>query len=91
MFSRLGIFSILIGFFVGVFSMISKFMSADNIWVGITLSSLSEGLAETIVDAVSVDVLHNALYSLLYDIHLGGVLVGLGVIFLIIALFVKEH
>ncbi len=91
MFSKLGIFSILIGFFVGLFSMISKFMSADNIWVGITLSSLSEDLSETIVDGISNVTVHNALYTLLYEVPLGGVLLGLGVIFFMIALFMKEH
>ncbi len=91
MFSKLGIFSLLIGFFVGVFSMISKFMNADNMWSGITLSSLSEDLSESIVEGVSNVTLHNALYTLVYEVPLGGVFIGLGVIFFIIALFMKEH
>ncbi len=91
MFSKLGIFSLLIGFFVGVFSMISKFMSADNIWAGITISSLFEDLSESIVDGVSNVTASNALYTLLYEVPLGGVFIGLGIIFFIIALFMKEH
>ncbi len=91
MFSKLGIFSFLIGGFVGLFSLISKFMSADNIWVGITLSTLLEDLSETIVDSISVVAIHNAVYTLLYEVPLGGVFLGLGVIFFIIALFMKEH
>ncbi|MCG8634943.1 MAG: hypothetical protein MI863_14005 [Desulfobacterales bacterium] len=91
MFSKLGILSLLIGFFVGVFSMISKFMNAENFWAGITLSSLSEDLSESLVDAISNVTLHNAVYTLLYEVPLGGVFIGLGVIFFIIALFVKEQ
>lgn len=91
MFTKLGILSILAGFFVGVFSIISKFMQADNIWVGLTLSTLTGDTTDTIVNVSSVEAIHDALYALFYQLHLGGVLVGLGVIFLVISLFLKEH
>ena len=91
MVSKLGIFSLFLGLLVGVFSVISKFMKADNLWVDITLSSLSEGTAERIVDAFSSEMISNALYLLFYEVPLGGVLLGLGVLLLILALFIKEH
>ena len=91
MVSKLGILSLFIGFFVGVFSIISKFMKADNIWVDITLSSLSESAAERAVDAFSSEMVSDALYILFYELPLGGVFLGLGVLLLIISLFVKDH
>ena len=81
MFTKFGILSILAGVFIGIFSTISGFMQADNIWVGLTLSKLNEDMAERIVDAVSVEFIQNALYTLFYDLPLAGVVVGLGVVF----------
>ncbi|MDD9305109.1 MAG: hypothetical protein HUK40_23340 [Desulfobacter sp.] len=66
-------------------------MSTDNIWVGLTLSSLSEDFAQSIVNLVSVQSVQNALDTLFYEIPLGGVLLGLGVFFFVIAIFIKEH
>lgn len=83
--------SFLAGFVVGVFSMISRFMKADTLWADITLSSLSKGLAEGILKAVPAESLGNVLGALFYDVPLGGVLMGTGVIFFVIALFVKEY
>jgi len=37
MVSKLGIYSLLAGLFMALFSGISTFMKADNIWVGLTL------------------------------------------------------
>jgi len=91
MFTKLGILSILAGGVVGVFTVISRFMQADNIWVDITLSSVTGNLAETLVDAVSVVFIQNSLYTLFYEIPLGGSLIGLGVIFFLISLFFKEQ
>ena len=91
MFSKLGIAALLSAFTVGVLSMISKFTNSDNIWADITLSSLSEDVAESVVTALSVESVQNALDVLFYDVHLAAVLVGLGVLFFFIALFVKEQ
>ncbi|WDP86661.1 MAG: hypothetical protein HUN05_17290 [Desulfobacter sp.] len=66
-------------------------MSTDNIWVGLTLSSLSEDFVQSIVNLVSVQSVQNALDTLFYEIPLGGVLLGLGVFFFVIAIFIKEH
>lgn len=91
MFTKLGILSLLAGAFVGIFSLISGFMQADNIWVGITLSTLTGDATERIVDAVSIEPVQNALSTLFYDLPLSGVMIGLGVIFLVVSLFFKEH
>lgn len=91
MFSKLGIFSIGIGAFIWLFSMISGFMQSETIFVGITLSSLSEDIAESSVNAFSSQGVQDILYALFYEVHLGGLIVGLGVFFLIISLFAKEH
>ena len=91
MFSKLGITSLLGGFAVAVMSMIAKFTNSDNIWSDITLAALSEDIAESIVTAIPIERAQNALEILFYDIHLGGVLVGLGILFFIAALFVQEH
>jgi len=91
MFTKLGIISILIGGFVGIFSIISGFMQADNIWVGITLSSITGGLADSIIDSVSVQPVQDFLYALFYDFPLGGVIIALGILFFVASLFVKEH
>ena len=91
MFTKLGILSILAGGFVGLFSVISGFMKADNIWVGITLSKVTGDLADSVLNAVSEGVFQDGLYTLFYQIPLGGVIIGLGVVFLLISLFTKEH
>ena len=90
MFSKLGIFSLIAGFVIGVFSLISSFMVQDSFWEGLTLSSISEDAADSVVTAFSNETVQNALDTLFYDVPLGGVLIGLGVIFFIIALFAKE-
>ncbi len=91
MFTKLGFISILAGGFVGIFTIISGFMQADNIWIDITLSTVTGGLADTIVNAFSGGILQDGLSTLFYDIPLGGVIIGLGVIFLLISLFFKEN
>jgi len=91
MFSKLGIFSIGIGAFVWLFGIISSFMGTDTIWGDITLSSLSEEIAESSVNAFSSEGVQDILYALFYEIHLGGLIFGVGITFLIISLFTKEH
>jgi len=66
-------------------------MSADSIWADVTLSSLSENVAESAVDAFSSEVVQDIIYTLFYEIHLGWLLCGTGIVFLIISLFAKEH
>ncbi|HCY86404.1 MAG TPA: hypothetical protein DHV36_14810 [Desulfobacteraceae bacterium] len=71
--------------------MIASFTNSDNIWADITLSSLSEDVAQSVVNAISYESVRNSLDVLFYEVHLSAVLVGLGVLFFIVAIFVKEH
>jgi len=91
MVSKLGIYSILIGGFVGVFSLISGFMNVDNYWVDLTLSTLVGEHSQTIVEAIPVEFIQNGLQALFYDLPLGAFFIGLGVFFFVISLFIKEH
>ena len=90
MWSKLGIFSILAGFIIGVFSGISKFMGADNFWVNFTLSKILGNFSETIVNAIPVQAVQDALQYVVYELHFGWFLAGLSVVFFLISLFAKE-
>jgi len=91
MFSKLGIFSMLIGFFIWLFKVISQFMGKDSGFVNLTLSSISERVSESAVDTFSSEAVQDVVYTLFYEVHLGGIIFGSGIIFLIISLFMKEH
>lgn len=92
MVSKLGIYTLIAGLFLGLFSGISAFMSADNIWVGLTLSKLiGEERTEGIVTAFSSVTIQNGLDVFLYDWPLFLIVLGLACILLVISLFVKEH
>jgi len=80
-----------IGAFIWLFGMISQFMSTDTMWVDITLSSLSVDIAESSVNAFSSEGVQDFIYNLFYEVHLGSLIFGLGLIFLVISLFAKEH
>lgn len=91
MYSRLGVSSIIIGFFIGVFSGISRFMNADNLWVNPTIEGFIGDFSETIVEMVPLAFVQESLYVLIYETHLSLVLVGLAIIFFIIgAIFKKD-
>lgn len=90
MWSKLGIVSIGAGFFIGVFSGISNFMQADNFWVHLTLSKITGDFSESIVTLIPVQAVQNVLQSIVYEIPLGWIAVGLSVVFFFISFFVKE-
>ena len=90
MWSKLGILSILAGFFIGVFCGISNFMKSDNLWVNLTLSKIFGDFSDTLVEAIPVQAVQDTLQYIVYELHLGWVLAGLSVIFFFISLFVKE-
>ena len=92
MMTKLGICSLLAGFCAGVFSGISKFMEARNFWVDLTLSKMiGEDRAERIVTLIDVEAVRNSLDYLMYDLPLFCFLLGLGVVFLLIGMFVEKH
>ena len=90
--SKLGIFSLLAGFFMGVFSGISKFMEAKNFWVDLTLSKLlGEDNSDAIMGLTDIESIKSILDLLLYGLPFFVVLLLLGAVLLIISLFLKNH
>lgn len=88
--SKLGIFSIIAGLVLGLFALISKFMGTAGFISTMTISTFFEGVVDKILNWISNDTVYNALYSFFYQIHLAGVLIGLGVILLIIGTFLRK-
>ena len=92
MISKLGIYSLLAGLFMGLFTGISSFMAADNIWVGLTLFKLlGEEKTEGIITFFDSAFIQNALDPIFYDIPLFLLVIGLSVVLLVIGMFVKDH
>ena len=89
--TKLGIYSILTGFFVGLFAGISKFMNIDNLWVGLTISRFTGEHSDAIVEFIPVDFIQGGLSFLIYELPLAGAILGLGVFFFIVGAILKEH
>ncbi|MCP4720736.1 MAG: hypothetical protein GY860_14890 [Desulfobacteraceae bacterium] len=89
--TKLGIYSILIGLFVGIFTGISKFMKSDNFWVDLTISKFTKDYSDRIVEFISVDFIQDGLYFIVYELPFSGAVLGLGVLLLIIGAMVKQH
>ena len=92
MIMRLGIYSLLAGFFLGVFSGISSFMETKNFWADLTISKMiGEDKSEAVITLLDVVVIQNSLDFLIYELPFFCFLLGVGLILLIISLFVKSH
>jgi uncharacterized PurR-regulated membrane protein YhhQ (DUF165 family) len=91
MITKLGIYSILIGFFIGVFTGISKFMKSDNFWVDLTLSKFTGEYSDTIVEFIPVAFIQDGLYFLIYDLPFAGTMLGLGILLFLIGAVIKQH
>lgn len=92
MFTKAGILSLTAGFFVAVFSGISRFMESQNIWVDLTISTLlGDNASNSLINFTDVAVIQDLLYYLVVDLPLSVFLIGLGVIFLVLALFFKNY
>ncbi len=92
MISKLGIYALIVGFFMGVFAGISRFMKAQNFWVDLTISKfIGEEKSESIVLLFDVEAIQNILDFLIYELPLFGHLIGMGVVLLIISMFLKDH
>lgn len=85
----MGIWCLLGAFFIWVFSGISTFMKADNIWKGLTLSRLLGDYTDTVVYAVPWQPVEVFLYFFVVDLPFYGVLLGLGTLFLTINMVVN--
>ncbi len=92
MIARVGIWSLLIGCFVGLFNGISQFMASSNFWVDLTISKIiGEENSETVVLLTDIAAVQNFFDFLIYDLPFFCFLLGVGCILLIISLFVKSH
>ena len=92
MMTRLGIYSLLAGFFMGVFSGISSFMQTNNFWVDLTISKIiGEDPSQTVIGLLNIAIVRDTLDFLIYDLPFFCFLLGLGVVLLIISLFGKIH
>ena len=92
MLMRLGIYSLLAGFFMGIFSGISNFMAKKIFWADLTISKMiGEDNSEAIITLMDAAVIQNSLDFFIYELPFFCILLGLGLILLIISLFVKSH
>ncbi len=91
MFTKLGIYSILAGFFIGIFAGISNFMKSDNFWVDLTISKFTGEYSDTIVELIPVAFIQDGLYFMIYELPFAGALLGLGIIFFLIGAVGKQH
>lgn len=92
MLTKSGILILIAGFFVAVFSGISRFMESSNIWVDLTISKLlGVDASNSLINFINVDMLQDLLYYLMVDLPLAVFLIGLGAILLIFSLFFKNY
>ncbi|MCF6247029.1 MAG: hypothetical protein L3J69_06670 [Desulfobacula sp.] len=92
MITKLGIYSLITGLFIGLFSGISSFMVAENIWVNLTFSKiLGEDKTESIVTFFSSVAVQDSLDYFFYDLPVFLFTIGLGILLLLISLFLKDH
>lgn len=89
---RLGIGSLIAGFFIGVFSGVSGFMEKKTFWVDLTINKIiGDDWSDKIIGAINIDAVQDSLDYLIYEIPFFCDLLGLGVILLVISLFFKNH
>lgn len=92
MVSRIGICLILAGLFIGIFKGISGFMEARNYWVDLTISKIiGESRSEAVIELLDAAVYQNTMDYMVYELPFFLFVLGLGVLFLIVSMFVKEH
>ena len=92
MFTKAGILSLTAGFFVAVFSGISRFMESQNVWVDLTISTLlGDNASNSLINFTDAAVIQDLLYYLVVDLPLSVFLIGLGGILLIFSLFFKNY
>ncbi len=92
MVSKLGICSLLAGFFAGLFAGISGFMEKKTFWSDLTISKIiGVDKSESIIEFFNIEVIQNSLDTLFYEIPFFIVLIGVGVLFLVVSLFLNTH
>lgn len=92
MITKLGIYSLLVGLFVGLFTGISRFMGIENFWSDLTVSRLiGEDNSEAIIVLTDVVAIQNFMDYLIYELPFFCFLLVVSLILLIISLFTKTH
>ena len=92
MITRFGIFFLLAGLFFGIFNGISQFMGKQNFWVDLTIAKIiGKDTSDAIIGFIPVIVIKNSLDYLIYSLPFFIFLLGLGIIFFVISLFMKNH
>ncbi len=91
MWSKLGVFALVGGFLIGVFSGISSFTGRDSFFKNLTISELTGDFSQTLVEAIPAQAVQDLIYSLVYEISLGWILAGFSVLCFLIGAVVKEH
>ncbi|WP_321416342.1 hypothetical protein [uncultured Desulfobacter sp.] len=88
--SKLGIFSIIAGLVLGLFSLLANFMGTAGFISTMTISSFFEGITGALLDRISSDTVYNTLYSFFYEIHFAWILIGLGIILAVIGAVINK-
>lgn len=92
MMTRLGIYALLAGLFVGVFKGISQFMGSQNFWVDLTISKMiGDRTSEAIIGLIPISTINDSLDYLIYSLPFFIFLLGLSLIFFSLSLFLKNH
>jgi len=92
MITKLGIFTLLAGSFVALFSRISQFFETNTFWVDLTISKIiGQENAGTIILLTDNSTVQNIFDFILYDYPFYGFLIGIGFTLLTISLFMKRH
>ncbi len=90
MITKLGIFTLLIGIVVALFSSISRFFETHTFWVDLTISKIiGQENSETVVLLTDIAVVQNVCDFIIYDLPFFFFLLGIGFILLTISLFKK--
>jgi len=92
MITKLGIFTLLVGICVALFSGISLFLETSTFWVDLTISKIiGQENSETVVLLTDIAVVQNFFDFIIYDLPFFLFLIGIGIILLIISLFEKTR
>ncbi len=90
MITKLGLFTVLAGICMALFSGISRFFEAHTFWVELTVSNIiGQKYSETIVLLTDIVAVQNVCDFIIYDLPFFGFLLGIGFILLAISLFKK--
>ena len=89
MITKIGLFTVLAGICVALFSGISQFFETHTFWVELTVSNIiGQENSETVVLLTDIAAVQNVCDFIIYDLPFFGFLLGVGFILLLISLFI---